>query len=93
MITRVKDLIEQLSTLNPESVVLYAYDEYQRTGVHGHISSDISVVLDSDDQFVINEDDEVVYFCNEDIDDLLDETTELITKHQNVQPAIMLFAS
>lgn len=88
---KIKDLISELQKCDPEAIVLYAYDEYGRTGVHGFIGENKSVVLDENDHFVMN-DNELIYYDNEDVDDLLDETQEAIDKYNNVQPAIMLFA-
>lgn len=90
MIT-VKELIAELQKYNPDAIVLYAYDEYKRTGTHGHISNDEYVVLDSNDNFVII-DDEIVSFCEEDADDLNDEYQEVVDKYNNVRPTIKLFA-
>ncbi len=88
---KVKDLISELQKCNPEAVVLYAYEQYGRTGVHDFISKDNSVVLDSNDRFAMN-DNELIWYINEDADDLSDEIQEVIDKHNNVQPAIILFA-
>jgi hypothetical protein len=90
MIT-VKELIVELQKYNPDAIVLYAYDEYGRTGTHGQISNDEYVVLDSNDNFVII-DDEIVSFCEEDVGDLNDEYQEVVDKYNNVRPTIKLFA-
>jgi hypothetical protein len=37
-------------------------------------------------------DNELIWYINEDADDLSDEIQEVIDKHNNVQPAIILFA-
>lgn len=89
---RVKDLILELQKCDPEAVVLYAYDEYGRTGVHGFIADDYMVALDSDDEFVLV-DNEIVEFSKEDIDDLIPEYQEVVDKYNNAQPAIKIFAS
>lgn len=88
---RVKDLILKLQQCDPEAVVLYAYDEYGRTGIHDFITNDQMVALDSEDQFVMIEND-LVCFCEDDFDDLIDEYQEIVDKYNNVQPAIKLFA-
>lgn len=89
--TTVKDLISELQQCDPDAIVLYAHDEYGRTGVHGFISDDDMVALDSEDQFVMV-DNELVSFCQEDVDDLIPEYQEIVDKYNNVHPAIMLFA-
>lgn len=88
---RVKDLILKLQQCDPEAVVLYAYDEYGRTGVHDFIANDYMVALDSEDKFVTIKN-ELVWFVVDDMDDLIPEHQEIIDKYNNVKPAIKLFA-
>lgn len=86
----VKDLILELQKCDPEAVVLYAYDEYGRTGVHGFIADDYMVALDSDNQFVMIDND-IIDFAKDDLDDLIDEYQEIVDKYNNAQPAIKFF--
>ena len=89
---KVKDLILELQKYDTEAIVLYAYNEYRQTGVHGFISKDHLVALDSDDRFVVV-DNELVSFCLDAIDDLIPEYQEIVDKYKSVHPAIQLFAS
>lgn len=49
-IVTVKDLISELQKCDQDAIVLYAFDEYGRDGVHGFISKDDLVALDSNNE-------------------------------------------
>ena len=61
MIT-VQQLIKELQQLDPDSIVLYAYDEYGRTGIHSFISDDESYVIINKDGTVLMNDNEIIEF-------------------------------
>lgn len=90
--TRVKDLIEKLQKFDPEAIVLHAYDEYGRTGVHGFISGELNVFQDPNTGNICDSENEVLecepkYFPK----DYTPEFVEQVKGFTQI-PAIKLFA-
>ena len=98
--TTVKDLIKELEKLNPDAIVLYAYNEYQNTGSHNFISEDSMVAVSDDEQsFITDENDNINYLGREDYDDAIsgnedsDYHDERCSVHKvKYVPAIVLFS-
>lgn len=92
--TTVKELIEVLKNYDQDSIVLYAYDENGKTGVHSFIDGNYIVALDNYGHIILDEKLELLEIFNteHDMPDDLDEQFELIVKRGGtLKPAIKLF--
>ena len=88
--TTIKELIEELQKYDQDAVVLYAYDENGKTGVHHFIDASLSIATDEDGNPIM-ELGELVEIVKGDINDLL-QGLELIIKRDGIlKPAIKLF--
>jgi len=90
--TKVKDLIEKLQTMNPEAIVTYAYDEYGRNTIHDFITTDDLIAVKTDGNFMVDENGDVV--MQDSIaaeDEYLDEFPKKSDEY-TWQPAIKLFS-
>ena len=88
--TTVKELIEELQKYDQDAIVLYAYDENGKTGVHDFIDASLSIATDEDGNPIM-ELGELVEIETGDTNSLL-EGLELIVKRDGIlKPAIKLF--
>jgi len=90
--TKVKDLIEKLQTMNPEAIVTYAYGEYGRNTIHDFITSDDLIAVNTAGNVITDEEGEVVM---QDSTAAEDEYLDEFPKNSDEytwQPAIKLFA-
>mgnify|MGYP003402982300 CR=1 FL=1 len=76
--TSVKDLIKELQQLDPDSIVLYAYDEYGNTGTHSFIDDEEQYLIINKDGSILEYDREIITFENNYKEEKIDEVIELI---------------
>lgn len=81
--TTVKDLIKELQQLDQDSIVLYAYDEYGRTGIHSFISDDDNYVIINKDGTILMDDNEIITFEGDYKEELEQEYIDLIDNSLN----------